>query len=245
MFARPLKDYQAVYETKERQLKNWVAVGRKAQPEDLPPLDRPAEMPAWWARHYDRVVPEKLTLAATKANGQQAADVPPAPQASTPEKAKGEATPPPAPPTNPRERIGNFDDLTGLSLEAAVERLRKALAVVVRDYEQALGNPDTDESTLSMRANRVDKAMERLRKMETTLDEIRKSREELIDRTLAEEDLRRVHTAMASSLETSIVDRFKIERAAVRTFVDTWFGTLRQSRFFSNAGPAASAPVAA
>lgn len=113
---------------------------------------------------------------------------------------------------------------------------------MIRDFEQALSlGAAVDESTISMRANRVDKALERLRKMEATLDAIRKSREELIDRSAAEEDLRRVHHAMASSLESSLVERFKLERAAVRSFVDTWFGALRQSRFFSATAPAATA----
>ena len=126
-----------------------------------------------------------------------------------------------------------------------MDRLKKALAVVVRDYESALANANTDDATLSMRAARVDKCMERLRKMEGTLDDIRKSREELIDRAAAADDLRRVHSAMATSLEGGIIDRFGLDRAAVRLFVDHWFGTLRQSRFFSETHPASSSPVAA
>jgi len=252
LYARPLKDYQVIYGTKLRQIKNWIAAGREKQPADLPPLDDPAALPAWWSRHYERTVPEKLIAASAKAQagaqGPAATAQPHSPKNESPTAAPAgvpspAGAPAPEPPRNPRATIEDFDKVTGLDLAAGVDRLKKALSVVVRDYEQALANADTDDATLSMRAARVDKCMERLRKMEGTLDEIRKSREELIDRAAAAEDLRRVHSAMATSLAGGIVDRFGLDRAAVLAFVDHWYGALRQSRFFSDSGPDSATPA--
>jgi hypothetical protein len=132
-----------------------------------------------------------------------------------------------------------------MDLPSAVERQRKALAVLITHYEEALKDPGCDESTLTMRAGRVDKCIERLRKLEGTLDDLRKSRGELVDIADAREDIQRIHSAMASSLEGLLVDRLATDRGAARAFCDSWFSQLRQSRFFNGTGPAASAPPVA
>lgn len=64
-YKQSLRGYESVYTTNVRQIKRWIATGRKCAPFDLPPLDRPDAMAAWWERmqaagHIKHAVPEKL-----------------------------------------------------------------------------------------------------------------------------------------------------------------------------------------
>lgn len=49
-YSQPLEAYAAKYDFSLRTIKRWIALGRDLDPEDLPPLDDPAEMAAWWER---------------------------------------------------------------------------------------------------------------------------------------------------------------------------------------------------
>lgn len=65
-YAHPLVHYESIYGTKLRAIKRWIAIGRDATARELPPLDEPARMKAWWVRCMSQRVPEKLaTLAST------------------------------------------------------------------------------------------------------------------------------------------------------------------------------------
>src|SRR5689334_1349322 len=48
-------------------IKRFVKMGKNAQPKpDMPPLDDPLEMPAWWRRHHPKVeVPAGIRRAAS------------------------------------------------------------------------------------------------------------------------------------------------------------------------------------
>lgn len=240
LFARPLVAYVPIFGTQVRQIKNWVALGRELKPEALPPLDRPADMPAWWARAFpNRSVPEKIHLAAIAAKHEaltQGAPTPEKNSAPTPSPQKTGAGEPPANST-PRARIANFDDVAEMDLPAAVARQRRALAILTRDYESALQDETADESTLTSRANRVDRCIERLRKLEGTLDELRKSREELVEVAVIREELQQVHSGMAGNLEAELIDQLNLARATARAFVDRHFASLRQCRFSAGTEP--------
>ena len=50
-YSQPLQIYADRYNYSLRAIKRWIALGRTLSPEeDLPPLDEPAEMAAWWER---------------------------------------------------------------------------------------------------------------------------------------------------------------------------------------------------
>jgi hypothetical protein len=49
-YGQPLQAYATRYGYSLRAIKRWIALGRARDPEDLPPLDDPAEMAAWWER---------------------------------------------------------------------------------------------------------------------------------------------------------------------------------------------------
>ncbi len=202
-------------------------------------------MPAWWGRAYpNRTVPEKIHQAAAKAKhdalGLGAVVPPKNPPKQTSEQKAGAAfaTPPTTPLPEPtRAKIENFDDVGEMDLPAAVARQKRILAVSMKRLEEAMASDVANDSLEAMLSRRVAVCMESLRKLEGTLDELRKSREELIDRAAAGEDLRRIHTAIANSTESGIVDQLGVERARARTFVDSLFALLRTSRFFSDTLP--------
>ena len=66
-YQKAVPDYEKVYGAGERTLKRWIAIGRAANPPELPPLDSPQEMPAWWSRHMKHRVPNKLIFASKAA----------------------------------------------------------------------------------------------------------------------------------------------------------------------------------
>jgi hypothetical protein len=49
-YLHELKEYAATYKRSARQIKRWIKAGREAKPPDMPPLDHPGKMLAWWSR---------------------------------------------------------------------------------------------------------------------------------------------------------------------------------------------------
>lgn len=253
-YAHPLAHYEAVYGTKVRQIKNWLDRGRpEGGKEDLPPLDSPKDMPTWWVRNYpNRSVPAKIHHAARRAEQEafsSGAAVPeknPTNQTSKPDT----ATPGPvntgATPAALRDAV-DFTQVAPMDMAGAVDDQRRVLAILQRDYKQALSDPNADDATITMRANRVDKCLERLRKIEGSLEEWRKSRGELIAIGDVHADwsnllvaLRNIRERMPDDVASNLpnpglpVDVFaKIQdslRAALRAQVDREDALLRSAR---------------
>ena len=63
-YARLYSEYESIYGKGERTVKRWVARGKAASPIDLPPLDTPSAMPAWWRRCMAQEVPDYIARAA-------------------------------------------------------------------------------------------------------------------------------------------------------------------------------------
>lgn len=256
LYAHPLAYFVPIYDTQERQLKNWVARGRSANPPDLPPLEQPAAMPTWYARHFPaRSVPARITQAASTAAAQRAltpapispgatGDTENAPPQTSQPKTKNTGTPEtPASDSAPREGIADFTQVEAIGMEGAIDRLQRTLTILLRDYESALGDPSMDDATITLRASRVDRCMERLRKCETSLDEQRKARGELVPVAEIREELHAIHGAMANSLVATLVDQLGTPRDVSTALVDRWFAQLRASCFFADMGnPCTPAP---
>src|SRR6267378_2571093 len=49
-YLEELPHYAEVYKRSVRQIKRWIKAGRYAKPRELPPLDQPGKMLAWWNR---------------------------------------------------------------------------------------------------------------------------------------------------------------------------------------------------
>lgn len=117
-FIRAYRDYAATYGTSIRTVKRWVADGRKKG--DEPPLDRPAEMVAWWERNMSHRVPAEIL---TAAGGDALMEIPPV-------KAKTPPPPPVIPVAEPVETKALPDIPAEQGLEhalAAVEELEAKL----------------------------------------------------------------------------------------------------------------------
>lgn len=56
-YLHPLEHYASVFGRKVRMIKVWIATGRDAVPMELPPLDEPMKMKAWWIRQMKNRVP--------------------------------------------------------------------------------------------------------------------------------------------------------------------------------------------
>jgi hypothetical protein len=65
-YQKDLIEYESVYGTGLRQIHRWISAGKSANPPELPPLDAPHEMSAWWARHMKHRVPAKLVALALR-----------------------------------------------------------------------------------------------------------------------------------------------------------------------------------
>lgn len=81
-YARALKHYVPIFERSLRLLKGWIADGRDANPPELPPLDRPEEMLAWWHRVKKNRAPDVLRRLA--AAGGKSVTTPPDPAKISP-----------------------------------------------------------------------------------------------------------------------------------------------------------------
>ena len=254
LFSRPLAFYVPIYDTEIRQLKNWVKKGRPAEagkPSDLPPLDEPAKMREWWTRHYpDRAVPQKILLSVDRmaaahgqspGNGALPAQKFESTQTSESKKqapgkdSEGEA------PASYRNYAVDMAEVTPMSLAEAVKRQHKTLAVLQEQLDRALQDPKTDESTLNMVSGRVDRCLERLRKLQDTLSKEERANGNLVARDDLRVVLTPVFAALADSLVQEVVTRLGHPRPAALQFVDEWFSQIRGNRFLTATMPPALA----
>jgi hypothetical protein len=230
----PLKHYVAIYGTKVRALARWNAIGLSADPPDEPPLDFPEEMPAWWGRHSPHKVPPKLLAAAAR---HRRGEAPPAavdekPHGTTARSGATETKPPPPP--------ADFGSVEALTLSELLETSRVAVSFLIRQQRKE-AEQSFDSDNFARRQREIDKMLEQIRKTESSIESIRQKRGELVDIAKVREELQRVHTAMAMSLENELVDTLKIPRERARHFVNDWFAHLRGSEFTSGTAPAVAA----
>ena len=140
-YKQPLRGYESVYTTNVRQIKRWIATGRKCVPFDLPPLDRPEAMAAWWERmqaagHMKHVVPEKLLRYEQKktdgeAQTPEAHTKPTAPSAPSGAEDKKEDKEPPLPPMQ-LDAAGNVSSDLGLQqVQALVKATYKQMQIAL------------------------------------------------------------------------------------------------------------------
>ena len=61
-----IADHAREYDVSERTVKRWNATGHAAEPPDMPPLDFPELMLAWWARHMAQAVPRGISAAVVR-----------------------------------------------------------------------------------------------------------------------------------------------------------------------------------
>lgn len=245
-YLHPLIDgcpYESTYQRKVRVIKGWRADGAARTPPDLPPLDDPEAMVDWWQRVKVNTVPTALLTARADAIARRA------PVATLPVAGPHSLSAPPLPAgpavAQARATITDFESVEALDLPSAILRQQRVLNVLQRDYEAAICSPATDESTLTLRAGRVDKCLERLHQLQKTLTESQIKNGDLLPRGAVRDELAPLLENLAGSLITDLADRFGIDRARATEFVDNWFRHLRESRICTESVPSLQPPAVA
>lgn len=79
-YDRPLGEYEEIFGTKLRQLKQYILIGKEAadpltgRPKtDLPPFDQPEKMAGWWARNMKHRAPARILALATARSAEEQA----------------------------------------------------------------------------------------------------------------------------------------------------------------------------
>lgn len=164
-YQRSYKDYEKTYGKSARTIKWWVSQGKSREKPDLPPLDRPAEMPAWWERAMKQRCPRSVEDAARAAAAKAEVPQPERPKPVIGAGAPREVKPAIAPIFEPPQITTQEQNLVHLKEQLA--RARQELL-----EEQAKDEPDTHRLELRERKwrdlrNEVDKAEEVVFKMRT------------------------------------------------------------------------------
>jgi hypothetical protein len=213
-YPRQLREYAAAYRVHVWTIKQWIKTG-KAGPE-LPPLDHPGQMAAWYERTHSHCAPDNLLAANAVGDA----------QLTKKESARPEST-------------ANVSDAEPLTLEENVERLRRHLAITERGLSEALARGDDTAAALRQRTYLL--TMELLRKAEDTLFSLQRQRGEFV----AKSEVLETDAVIANQVR-QIVERMegKIDnrisnmpnevrdhvRAAVQTEIQSVYACLRVMR---------------
>jgi hypothetical protein len=155
-----------------RSMRRWIARGK--QVDEHCPIESPALLKAWWAKHMTHSVPDWLMRAAAVAQAPVSAPV-----AAQPPPASESPAPPPA------VASVNIDDFE-LGEGEAVRQQRSLVALLWSQLKQAYLTPGVDVDMLQSKYN---KATESLRRLEKDDREDRKSRGLLIPRSVVQRDI--------------------------------------------------------
>lgn len=239
-YQKPLGEYFATYQVKERGLKkwieesriDWIAKGCKAGGPDFPPLDDPAKMLDWWLAHKKHAPsPELLALAGKTVEEKSA----PAAREKKEHATTGE-------PTSAKRTAIDLASMDGVDLAGALAQQRKILAASLQEHAAALADETVAESTLTLRAKRVSDAMELLRTIEASLIKQQREAGDLVNLDDVRAELAPLLTNVALAFVEVLRDRLGLPHARARELADDCFRALASTRF---GPPAAAAPVAA
>ena len=232
-YLHPYKHYLAVYgyqSADAKTIKRLVKKGKEAQPKaDLPPLDSPADMPAWWRRNFPNAkVPDGIRRAASAAREVSTpVEAAPAADSGAPGAAHREAGDARSGNAVPADAAGGnavSDDRGprsgGMDFPAHVAALSRIAEDLLRQFEHVSGErmpatlvDETDKATwVRAKADRVEAAqksyrdaLETLRKAEANLSEWKKAREEWVDRGETKAEVMRVVSAMNSAVKRLLI----------------------------------------
>lgn len=200
-YPKKLPEYAATYGKDVRTIRRLIRRGKELN--DLPPLDDPPIMAAWWRRCMDHQVPDYLLCFA--------------PAGTVPETraisgdAAGGTTETGEPPGDPPPKPRDFSNIKGLDLEENVIGLRRSHAINKFLLDEALHASPPNDNLTQLRQKNFDRSFELLRKAEITLIEFKKAAGALVDpepiRTeLAQmsEVLRLMHEGMPRKIEAEL-----------------------------------------
>lgn len=219
-----MTEYEATYSTKRRAIFRWLAIGKEKG--DPPPLDRPAEMLAWWTRRMKQRPPAKFLALSKSPASASAAVTGAAPPAGTRD------TDPPEKKGAPAGKPVDFDALKVVDFSGTVRNLQIQLAAHQESLYDAM-RTGADEATLTLRQRNVNLTIDLLRKCEATLDEQRKSRGDLVELADVQEDWGMLLAALAAMRERMPADVVELlagardEQGALLAFTPAQLAAIR------------------
>lgn len=182
-FARPLGEYAAEYGQTDRTIKRWIQRGKEAAGGlDLPPLDVPSEMPAWWARHFKHRCPDEIHAAVTRSA--PAAPRPVAPPASVPSPLSF-----------------SIGVIAGSGYEEMLGRVRAAELSASADYFSAIREDPNDPRLASLRKTWQELAKQ-LRELERDAGDILERSGQLVPKATTERVLAELHGAISQGIRS-------------------------------------------
>lgn len=220
-YKKKYSEYCVVYDVGERAIKHWVAEGKACKPADLPPLDEPEKMAAWWRRVKPAQKPPDIMLEYECSARKAKPEAPTPPSDSQPGKTPGES--------GEAEDDGSITsiDLGEMSL-LDDEDVQQARQLVKANFQRVSaaskgGNSDDYRRWFPIWKGSVDQ----LRTLEKAAIERRKNSGKYLAREpiLAElsqliESLRHMHTAMPekimAALEENAHGRFRRVLSALK-----------------------------
>lgn len=158
-YSHPLEAYATKFDFSLRTIKRWIALGRSQDPDDLPPLDDPAEMAVWWERMRSAgvlkwKVPEVFGVPGVKNEKKGAVN-------SEQEAASA-------------QRAGEAASEQALGFAAALRRAQEAERLAHARWQEELNRigVDFDPINEKRRAEAWDRAAKLLESLETKADKI-------------------------------------------------------------------------
>ena len=184
-YGRPLEEFAKVYSQSDRTIKRWIRTGKVCVTgADLPPLDCPGDMPAWWARHYKHKCPSEILEAArqTKASAKAARR-------------------PAAPAQRDVEDHSAHQPVEGSGFEEMLRRMRDAEAAAHTIFLETLRADPDDPKIASLRKTWQEMAKQ-LRELERDAGEILEKSGQMASKNLVEKVLAEIHVPIAKGIGT-------------------------------------------
>ncbi|HEY4282357.1 MAG TPA: hypothetical protein VGM62_04770 [Chthoniobacterales bacterium] len=183
-YPKKIPEYAAFFGKDERTIKRMIRRGKETG--ELPPLDDPPKMAAWWRRNMDHDVPDYL-LGFADPNAQSGDGHR---QSGSDPAATGDK--------GPRD----YSNVKSLDIAANVEALRQTHAVNKHRLDEAMLSPDANEQTIMLCQRNFERSFELVRKGEIALIEIQKQRGDLIDRESVKTELAQLLESLRLMRET-------------------------------------------
>ncbi|HEY4285372.1 MAG TPA: hypothetical protein VGM62_20115 [Chthoniobacterales bacterium] len=206
-YPKKLPEYAAVFGQTDRTVKRWIKRGKETG--ELPPLDHPPHMAAWWRRNMDNQVPDYLIGFI----GQSSPDSP------DPRAGNGETGSTEGQPGGTSRSPRDFSQIEGLDLEKNVEELRRSHAINKHLLDEALHAKEPSEQGIALRQRNYERSFELLRKSERTLLEFKQLSGGLINPEPIRAELAQVLESLRLMRET-MTDRIltELEKILPRRF---------------------------
>ena len=178
-YTHELEHYAGKIGVAVRTLKRWISIGKDSQPRELPPLDDPPALLAWWNRMQARGILKQRPSQGLLHYGQPTARSAPSHPSLEQTGIKLEQAAPTAAPYT-------FSSTPG-GLEESVEELRKTVWSTQERLRTAMLT-GLDEGLISSLQRSVEKGLDLLRKAEVGIFEMQKKRGDLVPLKEVRED---------------------------------------------------------